>query len=105
MFHRLQSDEQWFHLEGSRLAVHTLSSSGKYQKLLLGKNLTSGEQPFAVVHRGIWFGASVEADHSFTLAACVVAPGFDFEDFESARRDELIKTFPQHKEIIEKLTQ
>ncbi len=41
---------------------------------------------------------------SFTLAGCTVAPGFDFHDFEMAKRETLLKTFPAHRDIIEKLT-
>lgn len=35
---------------------------------------------------------------------CTVAPGFDFEDFEMAKREELAAEYPQHREIIQKLT-
>jgi hypothetical protein len=35
---------------------------------------------------------------------CTAAPGFDFEDFEMPAREELIARFPQHRNIIERLT-
>jgi len=35
---------------------------------------------------------------------CTVAPGFAFEDFELAKRDELTRHYPQHRELIEKFT-
>jgi predicted cupin superfamily sugar epimerase len=34
----------------------------------------------------------------------MVAPGFVFENLKLAKRDELIALFPQHEEIIERLT-
>ena len=34
----------------------------------------------------------------------MVSPGFDFTDFELARREEMISRFPQHREVITKLT-
>jgi len=33
-----------------------------------------------------------------------VAPGFDFADFELAKRDELAGCFPQHQRLIDELT-
>jgi len=38
------------------------------------------------------------------LVGCTVAPGFDFADFEMARREELVKDYPQHRSVIERLT-
>jgi predicted cupin superfamily sugar epimerase len=35
---------------------------------------------------------------------CTVYPGFDFNDFELAKRDDLIKLFPKHQTIITELT-
>lgn len=40
----------------------------------------------------------------FTLVGCTVTPGFEWEDMEIAGRDELKARYPQHLEIIEKLT-
>jgi predicted cupin superfamily sugar epimerase len=34
----------------------------------------------------------------------MVAPGFDFEDFELAKRSELTLLFPQHASLIQRLT-
>jgi predicted cupin superfamily sugar epimerase len=33
-----------------------------------------------------------------------VGPGFDFEDFEMGKREELGERYPQHRELIEQLT-
>jgi len=33
-----------------------------------------------------------------------VAPGFDYQDFEMAKRAELVREFPRHREIIDRLT-
>ncbi|HAP37052.1 MAG TPA: hypothetical protein DCQ28_14410 [Bacteroidetes bacterium] len=102
--HRLDSDEQWFHIDGSALTIHSIDPKGNYTKHLIGKNLDAGEFPYAMVSHGNWFGGTVDEPESFVLVGCVVAPGFDFDDFELAKRSELIKQFPQHKDIIERLT-
>jgi uncharacterized protein len=103
-FHRLQSDELWhFHLGGS-LTVHIIEPEGHYARIQLGNNPEAGEVFQAVVKAGCWFASEVKDRESFALVGCTVAPGFDFEDFELAKRDELQKTYPQHSERIEGLT-
>ena len=102
--HRLHSDEQWFYLDGSALTIHSIDPEGKYMQHHIGKNLEKGELPHAVIPHGCWFGGIVDENNSFSLVGCFVAPGFDFDDFELAQRGPLINKFPQHKDIIEKLT-
>lgn len=102
--HRLKSDEQWFHIDGSALTIHSIDPDGTYARHHIGKNLRNGERPHAVVPRGCWFGGTVDAPDSYTLVGCFVAPGFDFDDFELAERDGLLKEFPQHGAVITRLT-
>lgn len=102
--HRLASDEQWFHIDGSALTIHSIAPDGNYTKNLIGKKLENGETPYAIVPHGCWFGGTVDTPDSFALVGCVVAPGFDFADFELVKREHLTKQFPQHAEIISQLT-
>ena len=102
--HRLRSDELWHFYAGSALIVHVIEPSGKYSELLVGSGPTSGEDFQAVVPAGCWFGSSLRQPNTWALVGCTVAPGFDFSDFEMARRDELSAQYPQHRNIIERLT-
>ena len=102
--HRIKQDEVWHFYEGSALLVHVITPGGEYKPVRLGMRLEDGETPQAVVAAGCFFGASVSDRRSYALVGCTVAPGFDFEDFEMPPRDQLIARFPQHKNIIEKLT-
>ncbi|MBV9267562.1 MAG: cupin domain-containing protein [Acidobacteriaceae bacterium] len=70
----------------------------------LGQNPEAGEEFQYVVPGGHWFGSCLEQPDSYALVGCTVAPGFDFADFEMGKRAELIQQFPQHRELIEKLT-
>ncbi len=101
--HRLKSDEQWFHIDGSALTIHSIDPDGIYSQQHIGKDLEKGERPHAVVSRGCWFGGTVDTSGSFALVGCFVAPGFDFDDFELAKRDYLLQMFPQHNAIITRL--
>ena len=57
-----------------------------------------------MVPAGCWFGASLNQASGYSLVGCIVAPGFDFADFQLAERKELIELFPKHRSIIEHLT-
>jgi hypothetical protein len=102
--HRLRSDEVWHFYAGSGLVVHVIEPGGRYRELLLGSDATSGEEFQAVVPAGCWFGSSLRQPNTYALVGCTVAPGFDFADFEMAKRDELAAQFPQHRATIERLT-
>jgi len=98
-FHRIQSDELWHFYAGSPLTIHVLQGSGM---LHLPLNAQGDFQQ--LVPAQSWFGASVNQPDSYSLVGCTVAPGFDFADFEMARREDLLQQFPTQREWILKLT-
>lgn len=102
-FHRIKSDEIWHFYAGSPLAVHVIEEDdGRYRKMTLGRG--KGQSLQAVVNAGCWFAASVQRPRSYSLVGCTVAPGFDFRDWEAGKRNELLASYPDHKEIIVKFT-
>lgn len=103
-FHRLTSDEQWFFHDGQPLRIHMIHDDGHYTSLLNGPDIHRGHQLHVTFPAGCWFAARVEPPGSFGLISCTVAPGFEFADFELARRDELSHRFPQHAELIRAFT-
>ena len=103
-FHRLRSDEVWHFYAGDPLVVDVISPEGKHSSILLGRDLEAGQVLQAVVPAGCWFASHVADWKSWALVGCTVAPGFDFEDFEMGKREELVECYPQHREVIERLT-
>jgi uncharacterized protein len=123
-FHRLRSDELWHFYAGSPLVVHVIDPAGEYSSILLGNHPDLGHVFQSVVKAGCWFASELAQNSdvsqkqqdplsphrvgsrhsSWALAGCTVAPGFEFEDFELARREELVREVPQHRELIERLT-
>jgi len=100
-FHRIKSDELWHFYAGDGLTVHIIAADGEYNALQLGNG--PGETFQGMVPAGSWFGAEPK-DSGYALVGCTVAPGFDFADFELAERSRLTSEFPQHRELIERLT-
>ncbi|NTU50263.1 MAG: cupin domain-containing protein [Desulfobulbaceae bacterium] len=103
-FHRIKSDEGWHFYTGSGLTIYIIDKTGKLSSIKLGDNPDAGEVFQAVVPAECWFGAVVNDPGAYTLVGCTVSPGFDFHDFELADRTPLIAQYPEHREIIKKLT-
>ncbi len=104
VFHRLHSDEMLHFYAGGALLVHELSAGGSHTKKTLGSNPEAREELQLVVKAGRWFAAGVRDPGSYALIGCTVAPGFDFTDFEIAQREELLRQYPQHREIVAQFT-
>jgi hypothetical protein len=103
-FHRLRSDELWHFYVGATLVVHVIEEGGRYSEILLGNDPEAGEVLQAVVKAGCWFASRLRDGESFALVGCTVAPGFEFADFEMAKREKLVREYPQHRGVIEGLT-
>lgn len=102
--HRIPSDEVWHFYSGQSMTVVEITPDGRVIKTVLGQNLAQGEKLQSVVKAGNWFGAYPNAGTEYALVGCTVAPGFDFADFEKGDRTQLLKEFPQAREVIERLT-
>jgi len=102
-FHRLKSDESWFFHQGTTMVVEVLAE-GIRKTILLGNDLEKGEVPQVVLPANVWFAAKVADGRNFALVSCVVAPGFEFADFELAERETLTKQFPAFSQLIQEFT-
>ncbi|HAY33239.1 MAG TPA: cupin domain-containing protein [Ignavibacteria bacterium] len=103
-FHRILSDELWHFYDGGTLLIFEIDSYGLLKVNRLGLNADEGDLPQVVITAGNWFGAVLLNKDSYCLAGCTVSPGFHFEDFQLADREELLKTYPEHSDIINLLT-
>lgn len=109
-FHKLKSDEIWHFYSGTNIRLYTIDEKGNYSHYTLGNDfdfgfdVDYGSQFQIAVKSGQWLAASLVDQKSYALVGCTVSPGFEYEDFELGKRSELIRLFPEHTEIIEKLT-
>ena len=101
--HRVASDEAWHHYDGDPVDLHLIDEAGRHSIVTLGHRYDEGERPQHVVPAGIW-QAAVPRGSRFALCGCTVAPGFDFVDFSMPARAELLALFPQHAELVTRLT-
>jgi 4-nitrophenyl phosphatase len=103
-FHRIRADEQWHYQAGGGLHIHMLGPGGEYRVERLGPDPREGDRLCVVVPAGVWFAAEPVAGAAFSLVSCVVAPGFEFDDFELARRAALAASFPRYEDVVRRLT-
>ena len=76
-WHRVDASEVWLHHTGA--PVRLLVGDVEHR---LGSDLEAGEVPQTIVPAGTWQAA--ESLGAWSLASCVVAPGFEFDGFELA---------------------
>lgn len=102
-FHRIRSDEVWHFYAGDGFTVHEIAADGVYTAHRLGSDPDQGESFQLVIPAGSWFASEVTPGGAYGLVGCTVAPGFDFRDFEMAKREALLSQFQEHSEMITRL--
>ena len=100
--HRLHSDEIFHFYAGSPAEMLLLKGDGEGEIIRIGNRLELGEFPQVVVPRNCWQGMRTTGD--FTLLGCTVAPGFEYSDYETGIREELVQKYPTFADLIRKLT-
>jgi len=101
-FHLLHSDELWHFYDGSNLKIYIINPEGELTIKKLGR---SDDAEFQIaIEKHCWFAAEVDDKKLFSLFGCTVSPGFEFEDFKLGKREFLLKKFPGHRELIQRLT-
>lgn len=103
-FHKIKSDELWHFYDGSAIKLYLISEDGKLEIKKIGININENEVPQITIPKNMWFAAEPIYKKSYSLVGCTVAPGFDFNDFELGERKDLLKNFPQHKNLIIQFT-
>ena len=88
-WHRVDADEMWFWQGGDPLALDLADDdAGPARTVLLGGDQMAGEALQGLVPKGAWQAArpapGTGKSAGYTLASCVVVPGFDFAGFELA---------------------
>ena len=84
-WHCVDAVEMWHWHAGAPLQLEIVIEGARFERLMLGSDLTSGQRPQAIVPAHAWQAARSLGD--WTLVGCTVAPGFEFAAFELAPWD------------------
>ncbi len=102
-FHKIKSDECWHFYAGGPMNIYVIHINGNLETIKLGSDISHAQTFQHVVPSGCWFASEPATGSDFSFVGCTVAPGFDFDDFELAKAADLIKVYPQHKDLINRL--
>ncbi|MFM2135992.1 MAG: hypothetical protein RL021_1392 [Bacteroidota bacterium] len=102
-FHRIKADEVWHFYTGSPLELSMISPEGVLTTAIIGNQPENGHHFQYTVPAGYWFASRCCDGNGFSFVGCTVAPGFDFADFELAKREALTLAFPDHSSLIRSL--
>jgi predicted cupin superfamily sugar epimerase len=102
--HRLCSDEVFHFYLGDPVEMLQLWPDGDSRVVVLGSDLADGMLPQLVVPKGVWQGSRLLPSGKVALLGCTVSPGFDYADYETGIRADLLRQYPKHASRIEALT-
>jgi predicted cupin superfamily sugar epimerase len=102
--HRLPTDEVFHFYLGDAVQMLQLHPDGRGEVIRLGSDLAAGERPQVLAPGGSWQGSRLVPGGEWALLGTTVAPGFEFADYTSGRRDELIAQYPDCAPLIAALT-
>jgi predicted cupin superfamily sugar epimerase len=102
--HKLASDEVFHFYLGDPVEMLQLWPDGTGKRVVLGRDLGNGELLQTVVPQGVWQGTRLIAGGKVALLGCTVSPGFDYADYASGKREELVQGWPQWAEFVARLT-
>jgi predicted cupin superfamily sugar epimerase len=97
-WHRIKSDETWFFHLGCDVFIYFFDEQHYLQTIVLGMG---SKRLQATIPANTWFAARPATENTFCLVSCTVAPGFEFDEFEIAKRDQLLKLFGNSAENIQ----
>jgi uncharacterized protein len=105
-FHRLSSTEVYNYYAGSRAELFLIENGKPLKRFLMGTNILAGETPQVVVPPGTWQASRLFPNEAcdWALLGTTVAPGFEFDDFELAKREHLVSLHPESETLIASLT-
>ena len=102
--HRLPGTEVFHFYCGDPVAMLQLHPDGMSRTVTLGSDLANGQQPQVVVRGNVWQGCRLAPGGKWALMGTTMSPGFDYADYESGARDELIAQYPDVAEQIRQYT-
>jgi predicted cupin superfamily sugar epimerase len=92
--HKVKGEEIFHFYYGDPIEMIHLTEDGP-RKIIIGNRLERGEVPQVIVPSGTWQGTKLCEGGQYALLGCSVSPGFEYEDFTIAGREELISLYPK----------
>ena len=103
--HRLPGTEVFHFYMGDPVVMLQLRPDGLSRTVTLGTDLAKGQEPQVVVQGNVWQGCRLAQGGQWVLLGTTMSPGFDYADYVTGVRDELIAQYPDVEDLIRQYTQ
>jgi uncharacterized protein len=104
LMHRVRGDEMFHFYLGDPVEMLQLTPDGSGEVIVLGQDIAAGMRLQHTVTGGVWQGSRVRAGGKYALLGTTMAPGFEYEDYETGQRQDLIARYPDFSHLITSLT-
>jgi predicted cupin superfamily sugar epimerase len=102
--HRVHGDEMFHFYLGDAVEMLQLKADGSGEEIVLGQDIAAGMRLQHTVPGGVWQGSRLRAGGKYALLGTTMAPGFEYEDYETGERQDLIARFAAYSQTIMSLT-
>jgi uncharacterized protein len=102
--HRVRGDEMFHFYLGDPVEMLQLKPDGTSEVIVLGQDIAAGMRLQHNVPGGVWQGSRLRDGGQYVLLGTTMAPGFEYGDYETGRRQELLARYPERSRMIESLT-
>lgn len=104
--HKVTGDMLYHFYSGDPVEMLLLYPEGypkQSEVCIFSNNMISGN-PLKLIPGGTWLGSRLLPQGNYSLMGVTMSPGFDPADYSIGKREELIKQYPQQKDLIIQLT-
>jgi len=102
--HRVRGDEMFHFYLGDPVEMLQLKPDGTGEVLVLGQDIATGMRLQHNVPGGVWQGSRLRHGGKYALLGTTMAPGFEYQDYETGKRQELLARYPEYTQLISSLT-
>ncbi|HTZ72549.1 MAG TPA: cupin domain-containing protein [Candidatus Aquilonibacter sp.] len=102
--HKLPGDELFHFYLGDPVEMLQLNPDGTSEIFTLGQDIGSRMRLQHCVPGGCWQGSRLIAGGAFALLGTTMSPGFDYADYVTGERDELIRSWRDRAAVISSLS-
>lgn len=102
--HRVRGDEMFHFYLGDPVEMLQLKADGSGEAIVLGQDIALGMRLQHNVPGGVWQGSRLRAGGKYALLGTTMAPGFEYEDYETGTLRELSSQFPKYSAMVAALT-
>lgn len=105
--HKVTGDMLYHFYSGDPVEMLLLYPEGflkQSEVCVFSNDMTFCDNPMKLIPGGTWLGSRIISGSNYALMGVTMSPGFDPADYSIGKREELIKQYPQQKDLIIRLT-